>query len=49
LSTGDRMPLAIPAGTLAWTDAATIVPWSIASTIPTPRTWWLSFDDRGAA
>lgn len=42
-------PLAVPGGTLVWTDAVKCSTWCIASNLPAPRTWWLSFDDQGTA
>jgi hypothetical protein len=41
--------LAVPGGTLVWTDAVKRATWCIASNLSAPRTWWLSFDNRGAA
>jgi hypothetical protein len=49
LHSGAAEALALPGGSLMWTAVETSIAWTIVSTLPAPRTWWLSFADWSAA
>ncbi len=43
LHVNQQPPLALPAGTLAWSDQAAQQTWHLAPTIPQACAWWLHF------